>query len=292
MATQLKIRQLFLAIIIWFIASHTYANTWINHNNLDATVVSYQGDTTRQSVSDYGLSTKLQYLDKLDLVLGYRQTILKQDDNTNYVQTQLMLGGDWFIYADHPGARIGWHLNTWTIRTPSIILANIYSGGWSFLSYEKELYADLFLTHSNYTESSSSYLLQSNVALEFSPGLQSSWVSLQLFNIQDRQSVLIVEPLYSAHLEWTQRIKHTSYPFPGKIIFGTQFGEQRYLVNWRLNNVNNNPDSQVRGYWLCAIWQLRDHLETGASLASVQYKTDIDSNYEAIFTSVYLKFNW
>lgn len=259
-------------------------------------MLGYSGNTIRNSFQEYGASTKQSYLEKVNYALGYKQSVLKQNGLQNYRQHQFFTEANLFNYADHPGARIGWHLNYWKLTTASKTLANIYSGGWSFLNYSKTFYSDIFITQSNYADSQNhnktNPLLQGKFSVEFWPGIYSSWLSLQVFTIQDAHSVLLGDTLYSTNLEWTQSFKRIGLPVPTRVILGAQLGEQRYLVDQRLNVINNSQDSQIGGYWISAIWQLKDSVESGLSIASLQYKTDAEENYEGIFVSINLKFKW
>lgn len=274
----------------------TYARTWTNNSAVDTAIYTYQGDTTRQHVIEYSVTNQLTHLDNLKITPGYKWTRLKDESINSYRQDQFSVDVDWFTFADYPGARLGWHLNAWRLTTPSSSIANIYSGGWSFLNYGKSFYFDVFFTQSNYVDSqnddTNNPVMQGNLSIEFSPGFSSSWFSLQLFSVRDNNAALFVDPLYSAQIEWTQYFGRTGFLIPGEVILGVQLGVQRYLVNSRLNSVNNSPDSQAGGFWLSAVWHLNDHLQSGLSLVSSRYESDAMAHYESLLTSIFFKFKW
>lgn len=279
-----------------FFHGNTNASTWTNDSVLETTVHTYKGDTGRQRVIEYGVKNQLTYLDKLSTTPGYKWAGLKDESINNYRQDQFSLGVDWFVYADYPGARLGWHLNVWRLTNSSSYIANIYSGGWSFLTYGKSFYFDVSLTQSNYAASQNGNkedpVIQGNFSIEFSPGLSSSWLSMQFFSIRDSNAALFVDPLYSAQFEWTQFIGRMGFPIPGKLILGAQLGEQRYLVNSRLNSINNSPDRKAGGYWVSVVWHLSDHLKSGLSLASSRYESDARARYESLLTSMFFNLKW
>ena len=282
--------------MLLLIHGKTYAKTWTNNSVVDTTIYTYQGDTTRQRVTEYSIANQLIHLDKLNITPGYKWTRLKDESINSYRQDQFSVDVDWFTFADFPGSRLGWHLNAWHLTTSSTFIANIYSGGWSFLSYGKNFYFDVFFTQSNYVDSQnedkSNPVAQGNLSIEFSPGFSSSWLSLQFFSVRDNNAVLFVDPLYSAQIEWTQFIGRTGFPLPHMVMLGAQVGEQRYLVNSRLNSINNSPDSQVGGYWICVFWHLNDHLKSGLSLASSFYESNAMAHYKSFLSSIFFKIKW
>ncbi len=276
-----------------------FADSWTASSDVKAASISYQGDTTRKNLTDYGINLQTNYLDRLDMMLGYSQLKLNVSQGGNVRQNQVVIGGNWFQYVDSISGRIGWHIKGYSLTSPSSTIANVYTGGWSYLNYRKTIYLDTLFTQSQYTNSQSSdnqssdnTVNQLNLSFEFSPGLKSSWLSFQVFSVDNTDDVLFDSTLYSAIVEWTQNLWRSGSLIPTKLIFGTQFGDQRYLVLHRLDAINNNPDIQTLSYWANATWQINDHSELGLSIAASDYQTDQQANYDGIYTSLLLKLKW
>ncbi len=274
--------------------SIAYAARWSGYSDVKAASVSYQGDTTRKSLTDFGINLQTRYLDKLDILLGYSQLKLNAGQGNNIRQNQFFIGGNWFQYADNFNGRVGWHLKGYSLASPSDKIANVYTGGWSYLNYRKTIYLDTLFTQSHYIneQSSDNTINQINLALEFSPGLRSSWLSLQFYMIDNDDEMSFDKTLYSSNIEWTQYLWRSGLPIPMKLVFGAQLGDQRYLVSHRLNSINNSPDIQTSSYWASATWQINDHSEVELSIATTEYQTDQQENYDTIFSSLLLKLKW
>ena len=164
----------------------------------------------------------------------------------------------------------------------------------SYLNYGKTFYLDTLFTQSQYKndQGSDNVVNQSNLAIEFSPGLKSSWLSIQIFMLDNEDDVLFKDTLYSANIEWTQFLSHSGFPIPMKLIAGAQLGDQHYLILHRLDSINNSPDAQQTSYWANATWQINDHSELGLSIATSEYQTEQQENYSSIYSSLLLKIKW
>jgi len=294
MARKYQIATATLLTIILSFFNIAFAGVWTGSSHVKAASVDYQGDTTRKSLTDYGINLQTRYLDRLDMMLGYSQLKLNASQGSNVRQNQFVLGGNWFQYTDLISGRVGWHVKGYSLTSPSSTIANVYTGGWSYLNYRKTLYLDTLFTQSQYSNSQSSEntVNQLNLSFEFSPGFRSSWLSLQIFVIDNTDDVLFDSTLYSANIEWTQFLSRTGFPIPMKLIVGAQLGDQRYLVLHRLDSINNNPDIQTLSYWANASWQINDHAELGLSIAASEYETDQQANYDGVYTSLLLTLKW
>jgi len=294
MASKYQIATASLLIITLSFFSNTFADSWTGYGDVKTASVSYQGDTTRKSLTDYAINMQTKYLDKMDMMLGYSQLKLNASQGSNVRQNQFVIGGSWFQYADLISGRVGWHIKGYSLTSPSSTVANVYTGGWNYLNYRRTMYLDTLFTQSQYSNSQSSdnTVNQLNLSFEFSPGLRSSWLSFQLFSIDNTDDVLFDSTLYSAIIEWTQNLWRSGSLIPTKLIFGAQLGDQRYLVLHRLDSINNNPDIQTLSYWANASWQISDHAELGLSIAASEYETDQQANYDGVYTSLLLTLKW
>jgi len=294
MASRHQIVTICLTYLATNFLSVTYADNWSGYSDIKAAMISYQGDTTRKSLTDYGINLQSKYLDKLDLLIGYSQLKLNAGQGNNVRQNQFFAGANWFQYADLINGRVGWHLKGYSLTSPSSTIVNVYTGGLSYLNYGKTFYLDTLFTQSLYknTQGNDNVVNQSNLAIEFSPGLKSSWLSLQLFMLDNEDDVLFDNTLYSANIEWTQFFGRSGLPIPMKLIVGAQLGDQHYLVLHRLDSINNSPDVQQTSYWANATWQINDHSELGLSIVTSEYQTEQQENYSSIYSSILLKIKW
>ena len=274
--------------------SNVFADNWTNSNDIKSTFINYQGNTTRKNLTDLSINIQTHYLDKFDLLFAYNHTKLNAGQGNSSRQNQLTVGANWFQYFDKIEGRIGWQLKNYSLTTPSNTIADITSGGISYLDYQKSFYLDTLFTQSQYINKViNDYTVnQANLSFEFSPRLKSSWLSFQLIAIDNADNLLFDSTLYSANFEWTQFLYRTGFPLPMRFIIGLQIGEQRYLVLQRLNSVNNSPDAQTASYWVNATWHISDNSQLGLSIATSEHQTDLQEKYNSTYSSILLNIKW
>jgi len=306
MASKHQITAASLLLITTSIFSDVFADNWTNSNDIKTTFISYQGDTTRNNLTDVGINHQTHYLDKFSLLFGYNYTKLNTSQRANIdssiagnvdrnvQQRQLTVGANWFQYSDFINGRVGWHIKNYSLFTPASTIANVYNGGLSYLNYQNTLYLDALFTQSQYTNSQTSdnTVNQANLSIEFSPGLKSSWLSVQLVAIDNSDNFLFDSTLYSANVEWTQYLSRTGFPIPMSLVIGSQIGEQRYLVLHRLDSINNNPDAQYSSNWIYANWQINDNSQLSLSVVASEHQSDLQEKYDSLYSSILLNIKW
>lgn len=260
------------------------------------TSMQYSGDTSKDTLFEYGLSPSVQYFDRLRLNVGYKQLRLNNSLYGRYNQSQTNLGITLYQYLDIINSRTSLYGGYTNLTSNSRRIGEVSTFGLSALNYRRTFYVDLFYNNSDYAQQQAipvpSSVQQFSSAIEFLPWMANSWLSLQGIMTENAQANRSENYLYSAIIEWTQYTASSNYPLPERIVIGTQLGEANYLVLHRINSVSNNPDLQTSSYWLSVNWKPGDAINMGLDISQTSYETSLNEKYRALLGSIYLNYHW
>ena len=280
--------------------SQSSGDSWAFRGDFQGLFSSFSNSLQRESLQNYGLFIRADYLDRGGLTVGYNRTVLKfVSEDANIDQDNIFLSGRWNLTPDWAQGRI-------TLRLDSHMISNNDASNEtddvrtvapqiSFLNYGQTFYADIGYSASSYGDSlvtgESLDVDQITPTIGFAFNDQQDWLQLRAYLIEPSNIERAQNQNDTAALE----IKWTHWPVAGSFLrldnlrLSALFGERLYAVDSDAGGSYNLVDMQTGGVSIGGEWALSDSNRLLLLLGTEQYENrTINEDYRNTF--MYLNF--
>jgi len=278
---------------------------WFVRTDLQGLASTYSGTSERDSLQNFGLFVRADYLERGGFTLGYNRTVLgfKGRGVDDITQDNVFVSGRLQTTPDWAAGRLTWRLDGYAISnndaTGGTDDVTVVAPQLSYMNFAQTFYADLGFARSSYGDGSSTQqqldVDQLTPTLGFGFNEQRDWLQLRAYLISPSAPERAQDQSDTAALE----IKWMHWPMSPSFLGVDNYrvsilsGERIYAVDPDAGTVFNLVDLQTGGASVGAEWAPTEKNRILLIVGVESYENRVvGADYDSGYLYVNFTHNW
>jgi hypothetical protein len=298
MKKNLTLSSLFsTGLIALALSPAVYADAWSVSATPSITQGAYGNSTTRNSLSDIGVTVSADYLEQGGMTAGYSNTIVNRKNGLNSIdQNNMLLSGRMNFFTDALPGKVTARLDGYQVQnnqTDDTSKADVIAPQFSWLSRDNKLYLDVGYANSRYRNGLN--ITQYSPTIGFGLNDGYDWLQLRSYQISGNNPASTAGKSSTASFDakWTHFFTPASVLMPASLTLSAVTGEKVYAVDMDAQSVANLADLSTGSATAALAWNVSKKTKVLLMAGQTQFReTNPSKDYNLAFGYLSLSTAW